>query len=137
MQCEINFENVRDHGLVCVCRLPRGFLSQTAATASLTLQLTCLQKPLTGQADRASSPLVRDYNAQVQRYYGLDLERWRISYQVRNDAGRCQTGFFQSTLYTIPLKSHPRIELAICSTKGLSPTHKCGYQIQLVAPSCI
>lgn len=136
LQCEINFENVRDHGIVCVCRLPRGFLSHTAATASLALQLTCLQKPFTGQADRAS-PLVRDYDAQVQKYYGLDLEKQRISHEVHNDAGRCQTGFFQSTLYTIPLQSHPQIEPAICSIKGLSPTYKFRYQIQLVAPSCI
>lgn len=47
-------------------------------------------------------PLARDYDAQV-------LWENRISYQVRNNAGRCQTGFFQSSLYTIPFKSHPQI----------------------------
>lgn len=135
MQCEINFENVRDHGLACVCRLPRGFLNQTASTASLALQLTCLQKSFTRQADSAS-PLARegDYDAQMQRYNGLHLEK---TTKFLTKCITMQTGFSQSTQYTTPLKSHPRIETAICSTKGLSLTHQFGYQIQLVAPSCI
>lgn len=136
LQCEINFELGRHHGLLCASRLPRGCFSQTAATTFFILCLTCLQKPFTGQAERAFS-LVRDWDAQVQRYYGLHLEK-----MFREVLTKCIT---MEVGESLSKPKHPvhntfkpsHTELAICSTQGLSPTHKLRYQIQLFAPSYI